>query len=167
MWSKPTVSRVVAKSRRFCAGRVGRGCAVEQLEDRSLLSIGGIDGLGVLGDSLSDEYAGEWYFYARNWVELLAEERGVPLGQTQDWGEPRREGYEYNWARSGATTSSTLLSSKGKNCTGDALPALPLGCAPNIGANTFCNALGVAPSRYTTCSNASESSSWSSWAIMA
>ena len=32
-----------------------------------------IQGLGVAGDSLSDEYTGEWYDYAKNWNQLLAE----------------------------------------------------------------------------------------------
>ncbi len=66
-------------------------------------------GFGVNGDSLSDEYAEEDYSYARNWVQLLAEARLFPLGSTGDWGEPRRTQYEFNWARSGAT-STTLLS---------------------------------------------------------
>ncbi|HID77239.1 MAG TPA: hypothetical protein EYP56_14745, partial [Planctomycetaceae bacterium] len=87
----------------------GRPWGFEQLEDRCLLAGGsGIMGLGVIGDSLSDEYAGEWYAYARNWVELLAQEKGAPLGTWSDWGEPRREGYQFNWARSGANSTTML-----------------------------------------------------------
>jgi hypothetical protein len=79
---------------------------LETLEDRRLLAI---EGLGVNGDSLSDEYASETYSYARNWVELLAQERAVDLGMVADWGsEPRNEGYEYNWARAGATSQSLI-----------------------------------------------------------
>jgi len=58
-------------------------------------------GIGVLGDSYSDEYQ----FYpphrstARNWVEILAASRGLNFGRfsTQSRGEPRNQGYEYNW----------------------------------------------------------------------
>lgn len=65
-------------------------------------------GIGVLGDSYSDEYQ----FYAphrsmaRNWVEILAETRGLNFGQfsTKSRGEPRNEGFAFNWARSDATT---------------------------------------------------------------
>ena len=74
--------------------------------------------LGVLGDSLSDEYSEASYgAYAQNWVQQLAIYHGVNLGPTataagqpgNTWNEPRRRGYEYNWARAGAATS-TLLS---------------------------------------------------------
>jgi len=74
--------------------------------------------LGVMGDSLSDEYAEEGYgSYAENWVEQLELHAGIDLGPTASeagepggsWGEPRRTGYAYNWARSGAS-SDTLLS---------------------------------------------------------
>ncbi len=71
-----------------------------------------------MGDSLSDEYAETGYgSYAENWVEQLELHAGIDLGPTASeagepggsWGEPRRSGYEYNWARSGAS-SDTLLS---------------------------------------------------------
>jgi phospholipase/lecithinase/hemolysin len=71
-----------------------------------------IGGIGVLGDSYSDEYQ----FYpperavARNWVEILAETRGFDFGRfdTRSRGEPRNQGYEYNWARSDATTDELI-----------------------------------------------------------
>jgi|GEM_PF-1645847 len=88
---------------------------IERLEDRRLLHHGPAGGFGVLGDSLSDEYEHETYSYARNWVELLASESHFDLGRHEtssgsalQWGEPRRAGYEYNWARSGATSDSLL-----------------------------------------------------------
>ncbi len=67
-----------------------------------------VGGIGVLGDSYSDEYQ----FYppdrsrARNWVEILARSRGLDFGpfSADDRGLPRRQGYAYNWARSDATT---------------------------------------------------------------
>ncbi len=68
---------------------------------------GPIVGLAALGDSLSDEYAGEPYSYADNWVELLAAS-GVNVGAWGSYDEPRREGYAYDWARSGATSASLL-----------------------------------------------------------
>lgn len=71
-------------------------------------------GIAILGDSFYDEYqgsdrrGGEYAATTFNLVELLARNRGFHLGAWGDWGEPRREGYEYNWARSGAT-STTLI----------------------------------------------------------
>jgi lysophospholipase L1-like esterase len=66
--------------------------------------------IGVIGDSLSDEYAEQGFGYARNWVELLVDVKGIDFGTTGAWGEPRRDGYEYNWACAGAT-STTMLES--------------------------------------------------------
>ncbi|MBI5760864.1 MAG: hypothetical protein HZA46_20270, partial [Planctomycetales bacterium] len=92
------------------------GLTLERLEARELLAI---TGLGIAGDSLSDEYLHEDYDYARNWVELLAQQKGVnvgvqnntTLGDADDRGEPRREGgYAFDWARAGATTQTLLLS---------------------------------------------------------
>ncbi len=73
---------------------------------------GPIGGIGVLDDSYSDEYQ----FYppnravARNWVEILAETRELNFGRfdTRSRGEPRNQGHEYNWARSGATTDNLI-----------------------------------------------------------
>jgi phospholipase/lecithinase/hemolysin len=69
-------------------------------------------GIGVMGDSYSDEYQ----FYppdratARNWVEILVATRGLNFGgfSRENRGEPRNQGYEYNWARSDATTSDMI-----------------------------------------------------------
>jgi phospholipase/lecithinase/hemolysin len=68
-------------------------------------------GVGVLGDSYSDEYR----FYppdrstARNWVELLAE-RGWNFGPYSEAsrGAPRHQGFAYNWARSDAETADLI-----------------------------------------------------------
>ena len=62
-------------------------------------------GFGAAGDSLTDEY---WLDAASTWVELLAMEKGVNFGSQADWAAPRNNGYEHNWARSGAT-STTLI----------------------------------------------------------
>jgi hypothetical protein len=64
--------------------------------------------VGTLGDSYTDEYR----FYppdrsvARNWVEMLHSLRGVSFGHftTKSRGEPRDQGFAYNWARSDATS---------------------------------------------------------------
>ena len=72
--------------------------------------------LGAIGDSLTDEYFEQGYDYARNWTELLVEERGLTFGPTAvqasqpggTWGEPRRTGYEDNWARYAATTDDAI-----------------------------------------------------------
>ena len=69
-------------------------------------------GIGVIGDSYSDEYQ----FYApdrstaRNWVEILAATRKLDFGSFSiaPRGEPRNQGYAYNWARSDATTETMI-----------------------------------------------------------
>jgi len=65
--------------------------------------------IGVLGDSLSDEYFDSSYGYAENWTVQLVEHRGIDMGPTGIWGEPRRTGYQYNWARAGSTSADMLL----------------------------------------------------------
>jgi phospholipase/lecithinase/hemolysin len=68
--------------------------------------------IGTLGDSYSDEYR----FYppdrtaARNWVDILHTQRLVSFGPftTANRGEPRDQGYAYNWARSGATSTDMV-----------------------------------------------------------
>lgn len=73
-------------------------------------------GIAVIGDSQSDEYRaddnrGDNYPQStKNWVELLQKERKTNFGQWGAWGEPRRTGYEYNWARTGATARSMIES---------------------------------------------------------
>lgn len=76
-----------------------------------------LDRLGAIGDSLTDEYDDQNFgAYARNWLELLVEQRGVEVGPTAaqagqpggTWGEPRRTGYQDNWARSSADTGSAI-----------------------------------------------------------
>ena len=76
-------------------------------------ALGGFPGgIGVLGDSYSDEYQ----FYppdrstARNWVEILARVRGLNFGKftMANRGEPRNQGFAYNWARSDAETGDLI-----------------------------------------------------------
>jgi phospholipase/lecithinase/hemolysin len=71
-----------------------------------------ITGVGVIGDSISDEYR----FYApdraaaRNWVEILAATREVPFGDPviTTPGTARDRRFAYNWSRSCATTTSLI-----------------------------------------------------------
>lgn len=73
-----------------------------------------LKGVAVLGDSQSDEYrADDWRGgnYASttfNWVELLAKYRNAPVGEWGSREEPRRDGFEYNWARTGATANELI-----------------------------------------------------------
>jgi phospholipase/lecithinase/hemolysin len=70
-----------------------------------------LTGIGVFGDSLSDEYQFATdpidRQAARNYVEQLAAYRGLNFGafSTVSRGEPRLQGYAYDFARSGATTA--------------------------------------------------------------
>lgn len=72
--------------------------------------------IGVLGDSQSDEYRAEdnrgpnYPTTTLNWVEILAQERNVNFGEWGIWAEPRRTGFNYNWARTGATAASLVES---------------------------------------------------------
>ena len=68
--------------------------------------------IGVMGDSYSDEY--EFYppdrSRARNWVEILARTRGLNFGEFSraTRGEPRNQGFAYNWAQSKAGTGDLI-----------------------------------------------------------
>src|SRR5689334_20805478 len=96
--------------------RALRRLSSESLECRHLLANNGvipgtglpISSLGVAGDDLSDEYAVETYNYGRSWTEVLHDIDSLNLGPAGSYAEPRRDGYAYNWARSGAD-STTLL----------------------------------------------------------
>ena len=88
-----------------------------------------LDRLGAIGDSLTDEYDDQSFGdYARNWLELLAEERDVDLGPTAvedgqpggTWGEPRRTGYQENWARSSADTDTAITQGQHTGCANGA-----------------------------------------------
>jgi hypothetical protein len=75
-----------------------------------------IKGVAVLGDSQSDEYRGDdnrgqnYPSSTLGWVEILQQKRHINFGEWGAWDEPRRDGYEYNWARTGATAYSLLMS---------------------------------------------------------
>lgn len=79
-----------------------------QPENDRILSI--IPKIGVVGDSLSDEYATYPYgIGAINWVMFLEKTNKGELGDFKSLRMyPRLYGYEYNWARVGATTADLL-----------------------------------------------------------
>lgn len=106
---------------------------------------GDVGAVGAMGDSLTDEYYEGLAGYAETWLEQLVSHRAISAGPTapQDnqpggtWGEPRRTGYEYNWARSGA--DSVTLLSEGQD-TGLAAQVVPEGITHAvlaIGSNDF------------------------------
>jgi phospholipase/lecithinase/hemolysin len=102
-------------------------------------------GIGVLGDSYSDGYQ----FYppdravARNWVEILAATRGLDFGRfdSQGWGEPRNQGYEYNWARSGATTDDLIRTGQHTGLAAQVARGEVALVFMFIGGNDFINAM--------------------------
>lgn len=93
--------------------------------------------LGIMGDSLSDEYAEESYDYAENWVEQLVIYGGIDVGAVGAWGGPRRTRYEYNWARAGATTGSLLSDGQHTGLAGQVAPEGITYAVMAIGANDF------------------------------
>ena len=88
--------------------------AEERGEASSARKRGLLHGIGIVGDSFYDEYqgtdgrGGQYHDVTFNLVELLARNRPFYLGPWGDWGEPRRIGYAYNWARSGATIRTMI-----------------------------------------------------------
>ncbi len=110
-------------------------------------------GFGAVGDSLSDEYR----FYppdrslARNWVEILAQARKLDFGAytTASRGEPRNQGYAYDWARSDADSQGVV---------GGQLPGLEAQVAAgkvtyasvNMGSNDFLHFLEATAGVATT-----------------
>jgi hypothetical protein len=102
-------------------------------------------GIGVLGDSYSDEYA----FYpphrstARNWVEILATTRGLDFGRfsTESRGEPRNQGYEHNWARSDATTVDLIATGQHLGLAAQVARGEVNLVVVFIGGNDFINAM--------------------------
>lgn len=104
-----------------------------------------LDRLGAIGDSLTDEYDDQDFgAYARNWLELLVEQRGVEVGPTAaqagepggTWGEPRRTGYQDNWARSSADTDSAITQGQHTGLAGGILRGVTH-AAVFIGNNDF------------------------------
>jgi hypothetical protein len=102
-------------------------------------------GVGVVGDSYSDEYQ----FYpphrstARNWVEILATTQRLYFGpfRTRSRGEPRNQGYEYNWARSDATTDDLIATGQHFGVAAQVARGEVSLVVVFIGGNDFINAM--------------------------
>ena len=102
-------------------------------------------GIGVLGDSYSDEYQ----FYSpdrmtgRNWVEILAATRGLNFGpfSTVSRGEPRGQGHEFNWARSDATTDDLINEGQHTGLAAQVASGQVATVVIFIGGNDFIHAL--------------------------
>jgi phospholipase/lecithinase/hemolysin len=102
-------------------------------------------GIGILGDSYSDEYQ----FYppdrstARNWVEILTTKRGLDFGRFDvgGRGEPRNQGYAFNWARSGATTEDLIRTGQHTGLAAQVARGEVGVVVIFIGGNDFINAL--------------------------
>jgi len=102
--------------------------------------------LGVMGDSLSDEYFEDpTRAYAKNWLQQLAEGRVIDPGPTVveagqlpgTWGPPRNTGYAYNWAAAVATSWSLLNSGQATGLASQVV-ADGIGCTVlAIGANDY------------------------------
>lgn len=105
-------------------------------------------GIGVLGDSYCDEYQ----FYppdrstARNWVEILAATRSLNFGRftTDSRGEPRNQGYEYNWARSDATTDDLIRTGQHTGLAAQVARGEVQVVYVSIGGNDFIGAMKAA-----------------------
>jgi hypothetical protein len=99
--------------------------------------------LAIVGDSLSDEYAEETYGYAQNWVEQLVTYGIADAGPTAasagvgDWGEPRRTGFAYNWARAGAVTQDLVDQGQVAGVVSQVAPEGITHVVAAIGANDF------------------------------
>ena len=87
---------------------VSRAGVVEELGLDPIVSETPI--IGVVGDSLSDEYTTYPYGFSElNWTLLLEQTGYGELGDFQSFRlDTRLYGYEYNWARAGSQTSHVL-----------------------------------------------------------
>jgi hypothetical protein len=102
-------------------------------------------GIGVIGDSYSDEYQ----FYpphrsrARNWVEILARSRGLNFGafSRASLGEPRNQGFAYNWARCEAETEDMIRTGQHTGLAGQVARGEVGVAVVFIGGNDFIHAL--------------------------
>ncbi len=103
-----------------------------------------LDKLGAMGDSLTDEYWDSGVStFASNWVSQLVVFRGIDFGPTAaeagvgTWGEPRNLGYEYNWALTGATSTTLLTEGQATGCAGMVLSNGVYNAVLAIGADDF------------------------------
>lgn len=109
-----------------------------------------ITGLAIIGDSTLDEYrandnrGGSYGPTTLNPVELLVTKRRLNVGAWGSRAEPRRSGYEFNWARSG-DTSAQALSNQAPGVIGQIQAGTVTHVIVMIGLNDF-SPWGLAPS---------------------
>ena len=105
-------------------------------------------GTAVLGDSLGDEYqfpifrpAGGDRTNAENYVELLARHRpgdfDVGPFSVTSRGTPRNEGFEYNWARDGSTSTELLAEGQHTGAAGHIAAGRADAAFMTVGGNDF------------------------------
>ena len=121
---------------------------VQPLERRCLFSgCARIDGIGVMGDSYSDEYQ----FYApdrataRNWVEQLDEDSNARFGAfaTIDPPGPRNAGFAFNWAVSGASSGDLIAGGQHAGVVAQAAGGAVDLVTLFVGGNDFRNVFGI------------------------
>ena len=104
------------------------------------------EGIGVIGDSISDEYR----FYAPdratawNWVEILAASRGLNFGNSilASGGSTGDRRFAYNWSQSGATTTSLIARGQNAGLAAQVAGGAAISLAViTIGANDFADVL--------------------------
>jgi lysophospholipase L1-like esterase len=102
-------------------------------------------GIGVLGDSYSDEYqfSSPDRRPARNWVEILSLTRGLDFGRFSafSWGGPRGRGFEYNWAQSDATVGDLIAAGQHTGLAAQVARGDVRMVFVFIGGNDFINAM--------------------------
>ncbi len=121
--SQPALSAPWHGPRQFSPARLVRlSCILTCIRDLT-------EGIGVIGDSISDEYR----FYApdrataRNWVEILAASRGFYFGDPilASGGSTEDRRFAYNWSQSGATTTSLIARARSRDWRPRWLAGLP------------------------------------------
>ena len=110
-----------------------------------------ITGIGVIGDSISDEYR----FYApdrvtaRNWVEILATTRELPFGDPviAKRGTAQDRRLAYNWSQSSATTTSLIAQGQHTGLADQVTDGAGINLASvTIGTNDFVHVLNTSRS---------------------
>lgn len=99
--------------------------------------------LGIMGDSGSDEYrandnrGGTYRDTTFNWAELLQRFRNINIGEWGTRAEPRRTGYEYNWARSSALSDDLISTGQHTGLASQIANGLVSHVYIQIGTNDF------------------------------
>jgi hypothetical protein len=102
-------------------------------------------GFGVMGDSISDEYradddrGGAYEATTLNWLELLVRYRSLDAGAWGTRSFPRRSGYEFNWALSGARAADVIDDGQAAGLAQQVAQGRVSWALLMIGANDFTN----------------------------